>query len=61
MASLDASASVGRSRLLGHAGAKRKARMALVDDMVATRATRTKGAPADDVKPARPTKSRCVD
>ena len=42
-------------------GAKRKARMALVDDMVATRATRTKGAPADDVKPARPTKSRCVD
>ena len=42
-------------------GAKRKARMALVDDMVATRTTRTKGTPADDVKPARPTKSRCVD
>jgi len=42
-------------------GAKRKARMALVDDMVATRTTRAKGAPADDAKPARPTKSRCVD
>ena len=40
-------------------GAKRKARMALVDDMRGT--TSTKGAPAEHAKPARPTKSRCVD
>ena len=36
-------------------GAKRKARMALVDDMAATRS------PANDAKPARLSKSRCVD